>query len=465
MPDQKLLEYIKQQQQKKAKQEDIKNILISIGWNEKDIDEAFAYLADPKNEFVAGNPLIPPVSSIKSGSALLKEAWEICKPRFGTFVGISIIPTAVIAFVTFILLGGAIMNTAVISQMMDPKNIVITVVSVFLFVVFLVVLQLFGQVALIYAIKDRNEEIGVRESYKRAAGKVLSYFWVYLLMGSVIVGGFFFFFVPGIIFSISLIFALYICIFEDKKGIEALLQSRGYVRGEWREVFVCLLFIGVVTFLISLAADIVFAIFPVPYIGDIGKFAVSLFIAPVSMTYMILLYQNVKEFKSGSILTAEKNKRSILISFGVFGAVIVLALLSVMVYFSGPIMKALKESEQEKTQNTDTSSLFVSPIENVRMKGRDAARMSSVIGIQAAMELFYDEKGAYPTSLIELSPIMGSGASQSYMTDPLTKKPYRYQILSNGEDYSLCVDLEVSKMEKCVRNESFIPPTSTSTTL
>ena len=38
--------------------------------------------------------------------------------------------------------------------------------------------QLWSQVALLYAIKDREENIGIKESYHRGWGKITSYFWI-----------------------------------------------------------------------------------------------------------------------------------------------------------------------------------------------------------------------------------------------------------------------------------------------
>jgi len=53
--------------------------------------------------------------------------------------------------------------------------------------------MIWGQLALICAIKDSGENIGVIESYRRAWRKILSYWWVTFLTTSIVLGGSFLF--------------------------------------------------------------------------------------------------------------------------------------------------------------------------------------------------------------------------------------------------------------------------------
>ena len=48
-------------------------------------------------------------------------------------------------------------------------------------------------------------------------------------------GGFVFFIVPGVIFSIWLSFSVLILIVENEKGTNALVRSKEYVKGRWGE--------------------------------------------------------------------------------------------------------------------------------------------------------------------------------------------------------------------------------------
>src|SRR3989344_3264730 len=170
-----------------------------------------------------------------SAKTLLDQAWEIYKKRLRVFIGIMAFPVfSSLLLTAFFLLNASLLR--VHSAFFNMIGLVILILSGFLTLA-VIVIQLWSQIALLCAIKDREENIGIKESYRRGRGKIISYFWVSFLSGIIITGGLFLFFVPGLIFFIWFSLASFVFISENKKGWSALAASKNYVKGNWRAGF------------------------------------------------------------------------------------------------------------------------------------------------------------------------------------------------------------------------------------
>jgi hypothetical protein len=184
--------------------------------------------------------------SIASPTKLLSDAWKLYKSRWKTFLGIIIAPILLIIPV-FLVFGIIVFGAGMIGAFdleSAVGNVIIFAILLLVLSISMIIIQFWSQAALIYAIKDSAENIGIKESYRRGWHKIRSFFWVSILSGFIIMGGYMFFIIPGIIFAIWFSLALYIVITEDLKGMDALLKSREYVRNYWWSVFWRLLFIN-----------------------------------------------------------------------------------------------------------------------------------------------------------------------------------------------------------------------------
>lgn len=215
MINQDIVGYIKDQLQKNQDKEEIKNALTSAGWQVADIDEAFKYAE-------SGIPLAPIIGNMQnmsqSGQAiqntqflapptdLLKKAWKIYKARFKTFIGIILVQF--MPFIIMLIIGLLYFIPMQFYVGGSGYEITVKIVNLFLVIIaiitmlFLIIVQFWSQSSLFYAIKDSEENIGVKESYRRGWRKIGSIFWVGLLSVIIVLGGFTFFVIPGIIFSI-----------------------------------------------------------------------------------------------------------------------------------------------------------------------------------------------------------------------------------------------------------------------
>ena len=110
MPNQQLFDYIKQETSKGLPKEQIKQGLLTAGWPEADINEAFIAIEPPNSVPVPNAPmaLASNANPIGSGSMLgvfdlLKKSFEIYKSRFWTMAGIEAVPSLLMFFFALVL--------------------------------------------------------------------------------------------------------------------------------------------------------------------------------------------------------------------------------------------------------------------------------------------------------------------------------------------------------------------------
>lgn len=357
MVNKNIVNYIAVQFQKGYDREEIKNALMTAGWKVNDIEEAFHYAGQGVQFAPAytGSFGDAGMSSLPGAGFLLGEAWGIYLPRIKTFAGIIIIQILAMAaiFIGMVVLlyistSGIFASSAL--ALMDGSGGIMPLPSrsgssyffsnllnwltgfaiVFFAVVApIIIAQVWGQAAMIYAIKDSEENIGAIEAYRRSWRKIGSFFWVGFLASIIIFGGFMFFAIPGIIFAVWFSLAGYIVITEGAGGMDALLKSREYMRGRAWEVFGLLL----VMFLIWIGVwagmqiglgilNIIFSALGAGIIGVILSLlmgVVSAMFTPFMMTYSYLIYRHLRQIKGDVAVHVSVGKKLAFVAIGVLG--------------------------------------------------------------------------------------------------------------------------------------------------
>jgi len=205
---------------------------------------------------------------------LFKESWEIFQRRFATLIGLFLL-----SIIAFFLPAGAAVGLAMAAGMALGK-------------VAIVLIGLLGMVASIYlgfrcfagflhAVID--EGLGLKDALAKGDGLVLALIWVGFLTGFIIGGGYMLLLIPGIIFSVWFCFTQFILVQEEVHGIDALLKSREYVRGEWFNVALRLLLVWAASLLIG----------AIPMAGPI----LGLAFFPYLMIFHYLIYRDLREMK------------------------------------------------------------------------------------------------------------------------------------------------------------------------
>lgn len=421
MINQQLLDYIRQQSQQGASQEKIKSMLIANGWLESDVNEAFGSVVGTSSH----QPQIPmpqqATASLPSATALLGQAWTIYKQRLTIFAGIMVIPMIMMLIMSG--LSVFLSDTERVKSFFTffPSEFTgagfwLLIIVTILFFLALLIGNLWGQMALLYAIRDSSEGIGIKESYRRGWHKIASYLWISILAAFITLGGFLLLIVPGIIFAIWFSLAMFVLVSEDLKGMNALLRSKEYVKGHWGGVWWRLIFISGLNIVIYIIPAIILGLIKIPFGEQISQFVVGLLLGPLATIYLFLVYSNLKSIKGEVAFVPARSKRLTYIFIAVLGLLLIPAMFFVITFAS---------------------------LNSTRYKARDAKREADLRFLRTALDLYLDDRGGYPLALNELTP--------QYLTalpvDPKTNIPYFYE--RQGEtDYKICAQLE-NRTEKC----------------
>jgi len=249
-----------------------------------------------------------PSKKLKGIGQLLKESWIFYCAKIKTALGILIMP------VGFSVLSRLLINFLALSGIV--YSFWFSVISAFIFLAS-IFLWLWATLSLICGFK---EDIGVKESYKKGSRLLFSYIWLFFLLSAIIIGGFLLFIIPGPLFAVWFGLALFVFVFEEKKGFTALHKSKQLISGKFWGVLLRLLvsdlLLGVGLFLIGFLATKQ----PFSFIG----YLLILLILPFFFIYRFLLYKNLSEIKSGTFYPEAKKLSRIKYALpGILGALII----------------------------------------------------------------------------------------------------------------------------------------------
>ena len=406
MITQQALDFIKKQLGEGKSREEIRTALLGGGWQVEHIDVAFkqvdAVSGEVSTTVAASQDLPGPI-------ALLKEAWAIYTQRWAAYSGIMIYPLLFLIPFFLVVAFGASSTILLEKAFAFDAFVVLLLPLVLVFALLTLFVQGWAQVALIYAAKDREEGIGVKQAYQRAMGKVIPYWWVAFLTGLIVMGGLLLFIVPGIIFISSFSLAMFVLVVEDIRGMDALLKSREYVKGLRGKVLGRLIFAGLIYLVVSILLSILSSVANLSLLDSILSPIANLVIGPVITIYVYLMYVHIKRIKGDVPLTPQKGEKAKFIAVGILGIILIPAILV------GIVLTSLSSS---------------------RSTALDAQRKAQLSSFRSFLEVYYDQHGVYPPSLKQLNESSSSTPGNTFRIDP-----YEYTLGENGEDYELCTIL------------------------
>mgnify|MGYP001600059869 FL=1 len=311
MITQELLDYIRHQKQTGTNDEEIRNALRANGWTEEHIQEALGgSVPRPQETIPLGGKLPGPI-------ALLKESVHIFKSRLRTMLGISIVPFIIFLPVVAVI-GISKTFGLLMPQLVTGFGVGLVILVILGILIFLCALLLWtwAQVALLYAIKDRNEPIGFKESFRRGWKVLRAWWWLAIVSGFMVIGGLFLFVVPGILFAVWFCLAAYILVAENIRGMDALMKSREYVRGMWWSVAWRMLCLVIIWILIS----VLLSIFQLgSEASNTIQSIIDLFLTPIFTIYLFLIYERLRAIKGENIQPQSKKGRFIAVA--IIGAI------------------------------------------------------------------------------------------------------------------------------------------------
>jgi hypothetical protein len=271
--------------------------------------------------------------NLKPIGKLLADSWRLYKKHMNVFALIAVIP---------FVFGGVRMAIApyVYNYAGAPVSLAAgSLMAVFslLYLVFIFILPFAMTVAVHEA--EHGGTPNVNAVYGRAFSSIFPYLAVLLLVVIVTLGGSILFIIPGIIASIYLSLAMYVYIFEGKSNIDALVVSAWYVRNFWwdilaRKITAAILIIISMVVFVGIFAPVVFALGFGPAVFQFlfGLFA-FLIIVPFSMTYMYLVYKDVKSAQHARGRTGTPEKAFLREAEMIFVILIIVAAVAAVAIF------------------------------------------------------------------------------------------------------------------------------------
>jgi hypothetical protein len=220
-------------------------------------------------------------ANLRSTGELLRDSWDIFKTRFLVLVGLYLFPF-------FLMLGvlGIFVVVSLLSRSFLAVDIKVAVIGgVLIGMIPALVAMSWGMAGFTCAVVD--EKMGFTDALSRGWSRLWAFAWVWSLAGFIVTGAFFLLIVPGILLGIWFFFAPFVLASEDERGMNALLKSKEYVKGQWFAVFGRL----AATWFIS---------FGIGLIPVVGPLAGTIF-APFFMVFGKLVYDDLKAMKGESV--------------------------------------------------------------------------------------------------------------------------------------------------------------------
>jgi len=151
---------------------------------------------------------------------------------------------------------------------------------------------------------ENKEMIGIKESYFQTSKYLWPIIWTSVLVFFAVLAGFLLLLIPALIFAIWFTYVFYIILFEDKKGVTALKESKKMVSGRWWKTFWLLLapavFFGIIIIVIQMVLSLPFGIFlnqeSLTYLltNSLLNTIVSSLFAPLTALTTLYLYLSAK---------------------------------------------------------------------------------------------------------------------------------------------------------------------------
>jgi hypothetical protein len=191
----------------------------------------------------------------------------------------------ILFFMETMSLGGDIISTIVI--------VLVIIIFTLLYIAAITFLPLLGQAALIKAADDasKGQKKTIKEYFRFVWAMKWKIWGVYFLSFLLMMIGFIFLIIPGIIIGFCMMFAPYILILENKKITECIKESFILVKDNfmnllWRHILVFFAF----------AAIIMFSSF-IPLANMVINFLSGIF----TIIYIYLLYVDIKKVRGGGV--------------------------------------------------------------------------------------------------------------------------------------------------------------------
>ena len=284
MDNTKLIEYIKTENIRGTKHEEIYNRALLAGWPKESIYQSFIS--------VFGNKPSAWSFMLSDINDLIEDTIKFYTVHFKLIIKISSLPYILI--ILFWIL------EIIIFPGVLPKNIpVFYRIPTNLIIKFF---QLFTMSSLFYALVHIDNNLTYKTIIRAGLSNLIKFFWTSAIMTIICIAGTLFFIIPGIIFTNWFIFSPILVFSENLSGFNALKRSHYYTKGYWWKIFWRMFAIEISVGLLIIGLSFL------GYFGGLMKFdtpisaVIGTLLMPIPIIFLYLLYIRIKKIK---LITAD----------------------------------------------------------------------------------------------------------------------------------------------------------------
>lgn len=205
-------------------------------------------------------------------------------------------------------------------------GIIIFVILGFLIVILLLTTTSLSALTSILIInsKDRNQRVHLWRIAKSQIKNILPFIGISVLSGLIIFSGIMMFIIPSIVFSLWFTFATYVLIFENKKGIYALIKSRDLVRGKFFNILFYFFVFNIIYFVAQFSISYLLVKIKIGFLSPVVNFIMI----PLSTIFVYVLYKfiNSNQDQEHEITTRRLLKYRLLVILPILLVIILLLL-------------------------------------------------------------------------------------------------------------------------------------------
>jgi hypothetical protein len=220
-------------------------------------------------------------------SFLFRKSFEIYRQKFNIFLAIGLINMPL--FVVSVIYNSLFSLKSMESISSNMPLFVLTGFIFFIISVAASIITIWSQLAMATSLHGDGLKMNVRELLAFAWLRLDSFLWVYFLVGIIILGGMIALVIPGIIFSVWFSLSLYVFLFENIKGTDALKKSKNLVKHYWWRVFSRFFMLGMFVFLVSVVTG---------WSLLVGTLINTFFLMPFAVVYGYLIYEDLAKMNN-----------------------------------------------------------------------------------------------------------------------------------------------------------------------
>jgi hypothetical protein len=379
--------------------DDIRKNLREQGWESLDIEQALVQANQA--------PVAPkPSGWFPSVFELIRGAFRLYRSRAKALLTVAVVAGVLLTVGQWLGYGSVSVTSSFRSDGMTFPGGIVAIIAYAIAMVAYAYTWFAGIIVVV-----RPDVVSLQQAIAEVPRKFLPMLWVTILSSAVIMGGFIFVLIPGLIFAMWFSFTLYVYLSQNISGLQALRLSKEYVRGFFWRVAWSFFAFGVLAAIVC-AIVIVLIMGLAVVTGPIG-FIFSLLL-DVLMVAAVILYTAY----CFQVFLALQTRKGILTDAPKATAPIVIGLIGLVII----IILAVSDTFASKPEQGALNALGISSQTDIR-------RVFELAAVKAAIEMYQDEKGSYPATLSELSP--------DYLSRELVDVA-AFTYTSTGATYQVC---------------------------